>query len=262
MSAKGLRGVIGVAATPFTDGPVVWSNAPGDQYPRGQGGALINTPYIDFNLYASHLSYPCRQGAVRIQMTRTSAYPLTASDGNPDVALKIMALNSATNVSDGRIRGLDLQSRSNGNIVAVYGIESNTRVSGSTCTYMSGIHHRCEIYGTVTTELYGVDVEMSNEGAAATTSAALLLRNTDASTGNRIGAAIRILNAGTNAGFDYAIDASASDCINTADFKFYDDGTVNNDTNGTGSATTAGYLTVVVGTATRYIWLANAAPTA
>jgi len=61
---------------------------------------------------------------------------------------------------------------------------------------------------------------------------------------------------------DFVSGIEMTDCISSEVFKFADDGTVCNDANATGSATTAGYLTVKVGSATRYIWLASAAPTA
>jgi hypothetical protein len=258
MVDTGLRCVYGpAAAPPYTNGPYIWSNAPGASYPKS------TIPYIDFNFYSSDLTNPCRQGGVRIKVERTSSYALSASDGNPDIALKVYALNSATNVSDGRVRAVDLQGRSNGNCVAVYAVESNSRISsGATCTDMIGIHHRCEIYGTVSTNLVGVDIEMSNEGAAATNSYGLRIRNTDASTSNAIGSAIYISNAGGNTGFSYLFDAGGSDACATAVLKLYDDGTVCNDTASTGSfANAAGFITVVVGSATRYIHLSSAKPT-
>ena len=266
MATKGLRSLKGFAGPPYTNAPFIWSNKPGDEYPRGQTGSLSNTPWLDFNIYASNLTMPARAGAIRIQLTRTAAYPITSWDGNADTALKVYNLNSAVCNAGGRIIAIDFQSRANKNLTQVSGIEGNTRVSsGATATKMVGIQHTCEIYGTVSTDLFGFNIDMRNEGAAPTNSAAVRITNSNASLANAIGSAIKILNSGgVNLGFDYAIDASESDCLNTAVLKVYDDGTVCNDTNATGTFATGqkGYLTVVVGTATRYIWLNDTAPTA
>jgi hypothetical protein len=265
-SPRGLRGINGqFAAPPFTNKAYVWSNAPGDEYPRGQTGSYTNTPYLDFNLYASSLTMPARAGAIRMQLTRTADYPITTWDGNADTTLKVYNLNAAANAAGGRIIALDFQARSNALITQVSGIEGNTRVSsGATATTMYGILHTCEIYGTVSTTLYGMKIDMRNEGAAPTTSAAIHLTNSNASLATAIGAAISVTKGATNLGFDYLIDSLAADCINTAVLRVYDDGTVCNDTNATGTFATyqKGYLTVIVGTATRYIWLADTAPTA
>lgn len=258
MATKGLRQAQGGAAVPpYSKGPYVWSNL-------SEPSPFQTTPWLDFDIKSNNLTVGARQGAVRIKFTRDANHALTAWDGNPDTALKITALNSADNSTNGDIRSLDVQARTNADCAQVYAEEHNARCSsGATVANLKVAHFRAEIYGTVSTSIYGLDVEISNEGAAATTSAGIWIRNTDASTANAIGSAIRVSNSGgTNTGFDYLIDASGSDALATAAFKFYDDGSVCNDTNATGSQTTAGYLTVVVGTATRYIWLANAAPTA
>lgn len=269
---KGLRTVRGtIACPPFTNGGYIWKNAPGDEYPRGASDTGIpNTPWLDFELYTSKLDRPCRAGAVRVQLIRTPEYPLVTGtwDGNADVALKVYNVNYAVNVSAGRLISIDYQSRTNADCSIVQGIEGNTRVSvGKTAATMIGISHTCEIYGTVSTTLYGMSIDMRNEGAAATTSAGIRITNSNNSLAIPIGAAIRLEHSGAdvnNTGFNYIIDALASDCINTAVLRVYDDGTVCNDTYATGTFATyqKGYLTVVVGTATRYIWLADTAPTA
>jgi len=266
MASPGLRGINGQRASPpYTKGPYVWGNKPGDEFPRGQTGSYSNTPWLKFDLYVSHLTMPCRDGAIKISLTRTASYATSSTDGNPDTALKIYNLNSAVCTgSSGYVRALDYQSRSNGNCVEVTGLYGNTRVSsGVTATSMIGITHRCEIYGTVSTTLLGMDINMSNEGAAATTSAGIRIRNSDASTANAIGAAVLVTNSGTNAGFEYLIDSSSTDCINTGVLKVYEDGTIaDKDANqAITSLSTGGYLKVYVGTTARYIWLATAAPT-
>lgn len=265
MASPGLRGVNGQRAVPpYSRGPYAWSNKPGDEFPRGQTGSYSNTPWLKFDLYVSHLTMPCRDGAIKISLTRTADYATSSTDGNPDTALKIQNTNAAVCTgSSGYVRAIDYQARSNGNCVEVTGINGNTRVSvGATATSVIGITHRCEIYGTVSTTLIGVDINMSNEGAAATTSAGLRIRNTNASTPTAIGSAILVTSTDT-VGFDYLIDSVSTDCINTAVLRVYDDGTVAKSTGATGSFTNgAGYLTIKVGTATRYIHLASAAPTA
>lgn len=256
MSIEGFRGTKGVAAPPYTSPPYVWANnAAAGVIPYG------TTPFLDYEIYSNNTTQPCRQGAVRIQCLRYTA--ITTWDGNADCALRVYTLNAIAQTAGHRIVGMELQARSNYTITQVTGISSNSRVSsGATCTTMYGLNHTCEIYGTVSTTLYGMYMDMRNEGAAPTTSAAIFIYNSNASLGTAIGSAIRISKGTVNTGFDYAIDATGADCINTAAFAFYDDGDVCNDTASTGSfASAAGYITVVIGSATRYIHLSSAKPT-
>jgi hypothetical protein len=213
-------------------------------------------------MYSSSTTAPCRQGAVKVSLTRATA--VVTWDGNADTALKVYCLNSVANSAGGRNTAIDYQARTNYDTTKICGVEGNTRVSsGAACPTMYGINHTCEIYGTVATALYGLYMDMRNEGAAATTSAGLLVNNSNASLATTIGSALRVTKGATNLGFDYLIDANSTDALNTAVMSLYDDGTVCNDTNATGCfANGAGYLTVVVGAATRYIHLSSAAPTA
>jgi hypothetical protein len=184
-------------------------------------------------------------------------------DGNADCALRVYSFNGIAQPAGQRLVGMELQARTNYNNTMVTGISSNTRTSGGATTpTMYGINHTCEIYGTVSTTLFGMYMDMRNEGAAPTTSAGILVHNSNASLATAIGSAIRVTKGAVNTGFDYLIDANSTDALNVAAFSFYDDGDVCNDTATTGSfATPAGYITVVVGSATRYIHLSSAKPT-
>ena len=258
MSQEGLRGSKGVAVTPFTAPPYVWANNAG-----ASTMPASTTPFLDFELYSNSTTAPCRQGAVRVQCLRY--VPMVTWDGNADCALRVYSFNGVAQPAGQRSVGMELQCRTNYSNTMVTGIASNTRVSsGATTPTMYGIYHRCEIYGTVSTTLYGMYLEMSNEGAASTTSAGILVHNSNASLATTIGSALRITKSAVNTGFDYLIDASTTDACNTAVMALYDDGTVCNDTNAQAitNCTTAGYITVVVGSATRYIWLGSNAPTA
>jgi len=265
MVDKGLRGLLGPTAPPYNQA-VTWANGIDSKHPFG------TTPYIDIQGYANNNTSlngdgaemgACRQGMVRIQLTRTTAHG-SLWDGNSDLALRVYCVNAVSSGAYGGLKAIECQARANQNCASVTCISANARTSsGKTVATNIGMEMTMECYGTVTT-MYGVKVDMREEGAAPTTSAAFYAYNSNASLATAIGAALMISKGATNLGFNYAIDAFGADCINTACFRFYDDGTVCDDANAQAitNCTTAGYLTVVVGTATRYIWLGSNKPTA
>ena len=255
MAQEGLRGSKGVAAPPYTSPPYTWTNtALTSMVPAG------TTPFLTYDIYANGES-PARGGAVAINLNRYVA--ISSWDGNHDLALKVQCNNNIAQTSGQRCTAIAYQARAYANCTKVCGVEGNSRVnSGVLCPTVYGINHTVEIYGTVATTIYGLYMDMRNEGAAPTTSAAIFCYNSNASLATAIGAAIMVSKGATNLGFDYLIDSLGADCINTAVLRAYDDGDVCNDTASTGSfANAAGYLTVVVGTATRYIHLSSAKPT-
>ena len=256
MTQEGLRGVAGVAAAPFTAGPYKWANSTASTVPAS------TTPWLMFELFSNSTTAPARNGAVNITLSRYVA--TTTWDGNADTALKLQCNNNIACPAGVRVTALAYQARAYADCTKVCGVEGNSRVNvGITCPTVYGINHTVEVYGTVATAMYGMYMDMRNEGAVPTDSAGIKIHNSAASLAtNIIGAAVQISKGAVNGGFEYLIDASSSDACNTALFKFYDDGTIANDTNATGAATPAGYLTVIVGTETRYIYLSSTAPTA
>jgi hypothetical protein len=226
-----------------------------------QAAMTENLKAVNVAVAVTDATHGARQGAIYIAMDRAVA--LTGWDGNPDCGFKIQVNNRVDCSTNGGVRAMDAQARARENCGWVKSFELNARVdSGKTVAALCGAHIRAEQYGTVSDQTCGLDIELSPEGASATVEAGIIIRNSDASTATASTAGIYFGKSGTNAGFDYLLDNSAADSCNVAVMRLYDDGTVCNDTNGTGVATTAGYITVVVGSATRYIWLADAAPTA
>mgnify|MGYP001444930818 CR=1 FL=1 len=257
MSQEGLRGSKGVACAPFTAGPYVWANnAVSSTVPTA------STPWLDFEIY-SNTNTPCKQGVVRIGMTRLDTAPITTGwDGNADCALRIFAYNEAENTGGQRSVAIECQATSWDDCSELRGIATGAKCKSGACPTIYGITNTVEVYGTNATAAYGLYTDMRLEGAMPTTSAGLLVTNTNVGLATAVGAALMVTKSATNLGFNYLIDSLGADCINTAVLRVYDDGTVCNDTNATGAATPAGYLTVVVGTATRYIYLSSTAPTA
>lgn len=259
MSQEGLRGSRGVAAAPFTAGPYVWANTAVESTVPAS-----TTPWLMFDLFSNSTTAPARNGAVNITLNRYVA--TTTWDGNADAALKLQCNNNIACPNGVRVTALAYQARAYADCTKVVGVEGNSRVNvGITCPTVYGINHTVEVYGTVATAMYGLYMDMRNEGAVPTDSAGVKIHNSAASlASNIIGAAIQITKGSVNNGFEYLLDAQSTDACNTAVLRLYDDGTICNDTNATGTFATGqkGYLTVVVGTATRYIWLNDTAPTA
>jgi len=255
MVQEGLRSVRGAAAPPFTAGPYTWANTTTSTVPAS------TTPWLMFDLFSNSPTAPARNGALNVTLNRYIA--MTTWDGNADCALKVQCNNQIACPAGQRSTAIAYQARAYADCTKVVGVEGNSRVNvGVTCPTVYGINHTVEIYGTVATVMYGLYMDMRNEGAAPTTSAALFVNNSNASLGTAVGAALMVSKGSVNLGFDYLIDSLSADCINTAVLRVYDDGDVCNDTVSTGSfASAAGYLTVVVGTATRYIHLSSAKPT-
>lgn len=230
-------------------------------------GYLDGTTYpaVEIDCDTNSTTTGCRGGALFIELDRPTTNILASWDGNPDTGLKMTINNRANNTtSSGGTRAIDAYARNRGAGHAwVNGMLLNARNdSGCECPEVISAKFQVENYGTIATTAIGVDINMLNEGAVATDETALRIRNTNASLATACVSAIQVTKGATNLGFDYVIDTSGADAINTAVMRLYDDGTVCNDTNATGSQTMAGYLTVVVGSATRYIWLASNAPTA
>ena len=230
-------------------------------------GMTLTNNYMTENLkglnmaaQVSDATHGARQGVIYISLDRYTA--LTSWDGNPDCGFKVQVNNRVNCLTNGGVRALDILARARENCAWVKTAEINGRVdAGKTISALCPVHVRAEQYGTVSDQTCAMDLEISPEGPSATVEAGLIIRNSDASTSTAATAAIYCSKSGTNIGFDYLLDNSAADSCNTAVMRLFDDGTVCNDTNATGAATPAGYITVVVGSATRYIYLSSTAPT-
>ena len=156
-------------------------------------------------LYFEALAGPggIRQGALNVQINRASDQAITTWDGNPDVALKIIATNRADNTaSNGALRGFDVQARNRGaNISGVFGMNVNARNdSGKQAVELKGIDVRVENYGNVGTDIVGIDVNLSDENSNvdAHTKHGILIRNTDQSGMGAADAALKVSHTSTN----------------------------------------------------------------
>ncbi len=155
-----------------------------------------------------------RQGALNVQLNRAAAQADTAWDGNPDCGVKVIATNRATgNASaEGAVRGLDVQGRNRGtNINWVNSAQFNARNdSGMIASSLWGIMIRVENYGTVNTDIVGLDINLSDEAdTGGHTKHGILIRNTDQSAQAAANAAIKVSHTSTN-GFTAFAELAAS----------------------------------------------------
>jgi hypothetical protein len=157
-----------------------------------------------------------RQGALNVQINRAAAEADSVWDGNPDCGIKLIATNRATGnvAAEGAVRGIDVQGRNRGtNINWVNGANVNARNdSGMTASSLWGIMIRVENYGTVNTDIVGLDVNLSDENDTGThTKHGILIRNTDASAQAAADAAIKVSHTSTNGFTAFAELAAAGD---------------------------------------------------
>jgi hypothetical protein len=204
----GLRGTDGqIAVPPYTKPPYTWA------------GNIVkeNDRLLLFDVEAVNLTKGARQGAVAIQLDRTSGYAMTAWDGNPDCGLKIAVNNRAANgTSANGVRAFDIQARNRSTNAWVKTMELNCRNdSGAETVSLYGLHIRCENYGTVGTDIIGLDIEMSSENdTSSPTKDAIVIRNTDASGMTAVGSVIKLSNTSTN-GFTNLFDLTGLTAANS-----------------------------------------------
>lgn len=157
-----------------------------------------------------------RQGAINVQITRAVGEDFTW-DGNPDCGIKVIARNSAANTANqGAERGIDIQARNSGtNTSWINSANFNARNdSGKTTYQLQGILIRCENYGTVETEVVGLDVNMSVENdTGSPVKDAIRVRNTDQSGMTACNSVLSVSNTSTN-GFTNLLDLTGLTAAN------------------------------------------------
>jgi hypothetical protein len=151
-----------------------------------------------------------RQGALNLQINRAAAQADTSWDGNPDAGLKIIATNRATgnSAATGAVRAFDAQARNRGTIINwVNAANLNARNdSGMTAESLWGLLIRIENYGTVNTDIVGIDVNLSDENDTGShTKTGILVRNTDLSGQAAVNEVLKISHTSTN-GFTYLLN--------------------------------------------------------
>ena len=183
----------GVVATAFTaPGMYTWE---ADEI----GGATDSI--LKLNAYAKLLTTANRGGVLNLAVTRTAGDAMTGWDGNADEGLKIVVRNNTTNTTSRQaVRGLNVQARNDGSDVWVKTFELNARnsVTGST-TELNPMHLRAENYGSVSSTIIGLDVEMSSENdTGSPVKTAVLIRNTDLSGMTAVRDVFKVSHTSTN----------------------------------------------------------------
>lgn len=148
-----------------------------------------------------NLTTGMRQGALNVTITRASTSAMTAWDGNPDTAIKVISRNNATNgITQNGVRALDIQARNDGTNAWVKTMELNARnSSGKNTVDMVGLHIRMEVYGQVDDNITALDIEMSAENdTSSPKKTAILIRNTDGSGMTVVANVIELTNTSTN----------------------------------------------------------------
>lgn len=193
-----------------------------------------------------------------------SATADVTGDSN-DALLKISGNNYSQSDTNFIFRGLNasINNRSGGTLGKIEHSLGTQGKSGGTVGTVLGLSVTAENYGTVSDLFGGIDVLLKNESTVATVEFGIRLRNENNSIAGTVADAILITDTGANTGWDDLIDASGA-TVNTSILNIAEDGTVAEKDNSQAitNATTAGFLKVIVGGATRYIWLASNAPTA
>jgi hypothetical protein len=167
--------------------------------------------------------------AFQISGDRAVAYAVTG-DSN-DALLKLSGNNYAANDANFILRGLNasINNRSGGTLGMLNHSLGAQGKSGGTCPTIVGLSITAENYGTCETEFGGLDVNLKNEAAVATTEYGIRIRNTNNSIGDSVGAAILITDTGANTGFDYLLDANGATAATVADFRLSNGCVIAND---------------------------------
>lgn len=205
-----------------------------------------------------------RHGAgIKMTIERPADHAFSAWGGAPDTAMMIDMDERAVNgVTVGAARAMQIDFDNYGSINWVHGFDI-----GVTCRDVADMK---ELWGqqivvenfangtphTLSDLMVGLDIVCLDEGQKPTEEYAIRIRNT-AVLAQSPDAAIRIERGNaTNRGFTYIIDAMHATLhpIYTAFARLSDDGTICADA-GDKTGVAAGWITVIVGAATRYIQL-------
>ncbi len=179
---------------------------------RGPGGDGARAFYLDLEAESGVKAF--RQGAMSVNFERPAAEADATWDGNPDTAGLFQATNRATGntASEGALRGIQVMARNRGtNINWILGQNLGSRNdSGGIAVQVKGMDIRAENYGTLSGELVGLDVNLSDESAANSHARfGIRIRNTDQSSQSAADAAMDISHTSDN-GFECLVEANAA----------------------------------------------------
>ena len=170
-------------------------------FKRAPDGENARTIHLDLEPTAAEM----RRGAIQIEIWRSTDFTWA---GSPDVGLKIEANSDAANATGGAIRSIDTTARNRGaSITWVHGIHAGVRNdSGSTCPELVGLSTRVENYGTMATQMIGLDVNFSCESdTGGGSKSGILVRNTDQSAQTAVDEVLKVSHTSTN-GFTYFVN--------------------------------------------------------
>lgn len=174
----------------------------------------------------------------------------TASTGDTNITgLKVRTTNTKDQPTGYVLRGADIEARvtSGGEATNVHGatITAHTNVdTNSRASSMYGLKLEAKANGTVSTEIYGLDIRMFRQAAIDPSGDEIGLRIRNANTsGTGIDSAISVKSDGSGDAddFGYGIDLNSA-TIDTADIRLQNGETISNATDG--SITIDGFLEV------------------
>lgn len=220
-----------------------------------------NTKILEIWGNATDLTKGCRQGAINLGVSRSSSYPMTATDGNPDTGLKVTVTNRSASGTFGRTRALD--------------ITADLRDSGSAGQYVEGM----QMTGKTRSGTTVVDVTVSrfiiDHGANGSGNivGVQVQDNSQSGTGTMYGILLNSSNYNITREFGIFIDSDNGSWVNAVSFN----GTITNafdweSTDGTNGATIGTYssgksanpsgdVRVDVSGTTKYMYLYTNKPT-
>jgi hypothetical protein len=179
-----------------------------------------NSKPIVVNAYPTLLTAGTRAGVLAINLTRTSSYPLTSWDGNPDCGIKMSIYNSAANGTNGATRGLDMTVRNTGSGATeswINGMAITAENKTGAGTIQSAITAQFNIKndGVVATSNYGVVIQDQSQGT--NPAATAMFRATTSTIAPASGAVPAVIDvaAKNTSGFTYLFDLE-TDLIDTA----------------------------------------------
>jgi hypothetical protein len=147
-------------------------------------------------------------------VSRTSGKVMTGD--SRDVLFKGTYSNYAVNDASSQFQGIGVSGRNrSGGVFATmnageFGINNS---SGGTLTNAYGGTFTVENYGTLSTLIAGVKIDLRNEGAKATSEYGLYVTNTNNSLGTAADAAVKIADAGANIGWTSGLDLNGATVI-------------------------------------------------
>lgn len=172
-----------------------------------------------------------------------------ATGDSNDALIRATANNYAVNDANFILRGVNVGVTNRGG--GVLGILDNSLSTanrvGGTVTSQYALSVRSENYGTVSDLFGGIDVNLTNEAAVATTEFGIRIRNTNNSITGPVTSAIAITKSGVNTGFTYALDSLGTP-LTAAVLRVADDSVAADAAGGTvGSAVGGAFIRVLVG---------------